>query len=183
MPALATRPRRLALACALITAVTLGTVSASAATASDPSDPPSASPGTERPPVGAGSVGVAYTPTDNAPGDVDEANLAFADCMRDEGQKQFPDFHAFKADDGSIGLQVKMEHGEFPAAAKEYRAAIKKCAPLLKEAGITFPASPGLPGVPDLPERPGAPEKGERKHVEPGTPGDLPSLTSSVENA
>lgn len=191
MPALATPPRRLAVACALITAVTLGTVSASAATASQPSEPSgtpsapsSASPGTERPPTGAGSVGVAYTPTDDAPGDVDEANKAFARCMRGEGQKQFPDFHASKGDDGSIRLQVKVKGGEFNPVAKEYRAAIKKCAPLLKEAGITLPATPGsLPERPDLPGRPGHPEKGESERVEPGAPEGLPSLTGAIENA
>jgi hypothetical protein len=196
MPALANRPRRLALACALITAVTLGTVSASAATASQPSDTPNASPntspssspgtspGTERPPVGAGSVGVAYTPTDDAPDDVNEANKAFARCMRGEGQKGFPDFHAFKADDGSIRLQVKVKGGEFNPVTKKYRAAVKKCAPLLKEAGITLPAAPGsLPGIPDLPGRPGQPDKGKSERIEPDDPEGLPSLTDAVKNA
>ncbi|MFD4524208.1 hypothetical protein ACFWP7_09855 [Streptomyces sp. NPDC058470] len=178
MSALANRPRRLVLACALITAVTLGTVTASAATASEPSGTPSASPGTDRPPIGAGSIGVAYAPTDDAPDDVNEANKAFARCMRGEGQQQFPDFHAVKADDGSVRLQVKLKGGDFNPVTKKYRAAVKKCAPLLKEAGITFPATPG-----SLPGRPGRPGKGKGERIEPGAPEGLPSLTGATKNA
>ena len=181
MNTMATRSRRLALGCALITAVTLGTVSASAATASGTRGTPSS---TGRPGPG---IGVSYTPTANAPGDVGKANPAFARCMRGAGQKQFPDFHATRAADGSFTLQVKANHGGFPAHTTKYEAAIKKCAPLLKKAGITIPAAPGKPGSPDSPPSPGRPGKGQGKgkgtQVIPGKPAELPSLTRSPENA
>ncbi|GAA3994895.1 hypothetical protein [Streptomyces plumbiresistens] len=173
MPAPATRPRRLALALVAITAVTLGTISASTAAASDTSaatdDPPRSRPG----------HAVGYEPTENAPDDVNEANDDFAACMRGEGQTFYPDFHAEKGDDGSLRLRVTLKGDRADmtdVAGKEYREAIKKCAPVLEDAGITFPSAP------DLPKHPGRPGKGElpelRKHFKSGD--ELPSLTRSA---
>lgn len=133
MPALAPRSRRLALALAAITAVTLGTVSASTATASESTDhPPRERPG----------LAIGYEPTENAPDDLNEANDEFAACMRGEGQTVFPDFHAEKGEDGGIRLQVRMKldkNDEPNLLGKAHRKAIKKCAPILKEAGVTLP--------------------------------------------
>ncbi|MCX5360423.1 hypothetical protein OG864_17105 [Streptomyces sp. NBC_00124] len=161
MPALSPRPRRLALALAAITALTLGTVSASAATASESTDdPPRARPG----------LAIGYEPTENAPDDLNEANDEFAACMRGEGQTVFPDFHAEKGEDGGIRLQVRMklEKGDEPTLlGKAYRKATKKCAPILKEAGLTLPKTPDTIRPPDLPGHPGGDElPGLRKHIE-----------------
>ncbi|MEV7889082.1 hypothetical protein ACWD3I_28480 [Streptomyces sp. NPDC002817] len=161
MPALSPRPRRLALALAAITALTLGTVSASAATASESTDdPPRARPG----------LAIGYEPTENAPDDLNEANDEFAACMRGEGQTVFPDFHAEKGEDGGIRLQVRMkvEKGDEPILlGKAYRKATEKCAPILKEAGLTLPKTPDTIRPPDLPGHPGGDElPGLRKHME-----------------
>lgn len=153
MPALTTRPRRLALALAAITAVTLGTVSASTAAASDSTDdPPHKRPG----------IAVGYEPTEHTPDDVNKANDDFATCMRAEGQTAFPDFHAEKDENGGIGLRVQMKvdkDDEADLRSKAYRKAIKKCAPILKKAGITIPSPPNgvrpphRPGMPSLTTR------------------------------
>jgi hypothetical protein len=165
MPALAPRSRRLALALAAITAVTLGTVSASTATASDSTDdPPHARPG----------LAVGYEPTEKAPDDVNEANDEFAACMRGEGQTAFPHFHAEKDENGGIRLQVRMgvNKGDEPVLLdKAYLKAVKKCAPILKEAGITLPAEVRPPeGLPGLPGHSGHPDGDElpglREHTE-----------------
>ncbi|MFD3838784.1 hypothetical protein ACFWWC_21375 [Streptomyces sp. NPDC058642] len=151
MPALSPRPRRLALALAAITALTLGTVSASTATASDSTDePPRARPG----------LAIGYEPTENAPDDLNEANDEFAACMRGEGQTVFPDFHAEKGEDGGIRLHVRMKAEKGDVLGKAHRKALKKCAPILKEAGLTLPSKPrpGHPGGAELP--------GLRKHIE-----------------
>ncbi|MEV0176902.1 hypothetical protein AB0I00_38045 [Streptomyces sp. NPDC050803] len=176
MPAPATRPRRLVLAAlATITAVTLGTVTASAATATDTSG------STGEPPRKGPGLAVDYRPTDGAPDDVNEANDDFAACMRGAGQTVFPDFHAEKDEDGAIRLQVRMvaAKGEDPADlfGKDHRKAIKKCAPILEEAGITLPSAPkDLPKPPAHPGKDELPELREHGEHEDGRP----SLTSSV---
>lgn len=145
MPAPAPRSRRLALALAAITAVTLGTVSASTATASESTDdPPRARPG----------LAVGYEPTEKAPDDLNEANDKFAACMRGEGQTAFPDFHAEKDEDGGIRLRVQMKLDKDDVLGKAHHKAIKKCAPILKEAGLTFPPNlaPGHPAGDELPK-------------------------------
>jgi hypothetical protein len=166
MPAPATRrPRRLALALAAITAVTLGTVSASTAAASDASGSTDDPPRHERP-----GIAIGYEPTDQAPDDVNEANDDFAACMRGEGQTVFPDFHAEKDENGEIRLRVRMRvdrADEADLTSKDHRKAIKKCAPILKEAGITLPSAPDGVRPPDLPGHPhedGAPKL--REHIE-----------------
>ncbi|WP_327432059.1 hypothetical protein [Streptomyces sp. NBC_01236] len=193
MPALATRPRRLALACALITAATLGTVSASAASASDTPNTPTLSAGSQapqhtRPPKGA-AFAVAYTPTSKAPDDVNTANDDFAACMREQGRETFPGFHAVKDEDGGVRLQVRLKGGEdFDPTAKSFRSALDSCAPILKKAGITFPAATGLPPLPEAGKKP--PHLHQEKgapglHTEKGGPGepDLPSLSAVTEKA
>ncbi|MFF2367135.1 hypothetical protein ACFVU0_31135 [Streptomyces sp. NPDC058122] len=210
MRALATRPQRLALACALISAATLGTVSASAATAASASDRTTVtttttgtagSPrltrhnGTGVPPKGGlPSVGalpvIAYRPTSHAPGDVNTADDAFAACMRDHGQKYFPVFHASKDKRGRVRFDVRMKADKaFDPASQSYRTAQKACAPILKKAGITFSTGSGLPPT-TLPGKPGkgsAGGSGELPgfHTEKGEPGapDGPSLSGVTENA
>ncbi|MER5380725.1 hypothetical protein ABT040_10630 [Streptomyces sp. NPDC002688] len=203
MRALATRPQRLALVCSLISAATLGTVSASAASASGESTVPTATAVTAQypsharttePPKGAPPA-IAYRPTAHAPGDVNTADDAFAACMRGHGQKVFPDFHASKDRQGHIRFEVRMRASKgFDPTSKSYRAAVKACAPILKKAGITFSSGTGLPPLP-VPGKPGG-EHGTgsgggsvklppRLHAEKGEPGapDLPSFSSSIESA
>jgi hypothetical protein len=193
MRALVPRPRRLALACAMISAATLGTVSASAASASDTSTVTSAKPAASRhaePPKGT-ALAVAYKPTAKAPGDVNTANGEFAACMRGQGQKYFPDFHASKDADGHVRLDVKVVGKDFDPTSKEYKNALDACAPILAKAGISFPAAPDLPPLPDPGKKPPFPhkehtgQKGHTEHKETGQPGepDLPSLSSGIESA
>ncbi|MEU6374763.1 hypothetical protein [Streptomyces sp. NPDC046909] len=130
----APRPKRLALGIAALTAITLGTVSASAAQATGPSS-------TDTHPKST-AFAVAYHPTENAPDDVNTANEDFAACMRKQGEESFPDFHATKDEEGRVQLQVK-------AGAPE--KSLKPCAPILKKAGITFPNPTDLPPLPGKP--------------------------------
>ncbi|MFF8534792.1 hypothetical protein ACF07B_23135 [Streptomyces sp. NPDC015532] len=176
MRALATRPQRLALACALISAATLGTVSASAASASDRSTVTTATAGTAASPrltqhasgtapkgslpSGGAMPAIGYRPTSHAPGDVNAADDAFAACMRGHGQKVFPAFHASKDKRGHIRFSVRVGASKgFDPASKGYRAAVKACSPILKKAGITFSSEAGLPPLP-VPGRPGKPGTG-----------------------
>ncbi|MDN3025180.1 hypothetical protein [Streptomyces sp. S.PB5] len=177
MPTPPTRPRRMALALAAITAVTLGTVSASTAAASDSSGSTGSTGSTDDPPRHTRpGLAIGYEPTEHAPDDVNEANDEFAACMRGEGQTAYPDFHAEKDENGEIRLQVRMKSDgtdERPdLIAEDYRKAVEKCFPILKEAGITLPAAPDgirppdLPGHPDgdeLPRLRGDMEKGPAK--------------------
>ncbi|MFE4700759.1 hypothetical protein ACFRIC_27230 [Streptomyces sp. NPDC056738] len=210
MRAPATRPQRLALACALISAATLGTVSASAATAASASDRTTVTAattgtagapllrrhgGTGVPPKGGLPSGgalpaIAYRPTSHAPGDVNTADDAFAACMRDHGQKYFPAFHASKDKRGRIRFDVRMRAGKgFDPASKSYRTAQKACAPILRKAGVTFSTGSGLPPV-TVPGRPGKGSGGgfgelpgfHTEKSEPGAP-DGPSLSGVTESA
>ncbi|MFE1285959.1 hypothetical protein [Streptomyces sp. NPDC058751] len=190
-----TRPRRLALACALISAAALGTVSASTASASsaasesgrttvtDTATGTSESPritqhnGTGKPPKGSLPAGgavpaIGYRPTSHAPGDVNTANDAFAACMRDHGQKYFPVFHASKDKRGRVQFDVRMKAGPgFDPTSKSYRNAQKACAPILKKAGITFSTGSGLPPM-TLPGKPGKGSGGSSA----GGSGELPGF-------
>ncbi|MGW0820949.1 hypothetical protein [Streptomyces sp. NPDC002845] len=192
MPALATRARRLALACALITAATLGTVSASAATESESSESPDGSGGTSEPSPHSGRhhgghwFGLRYEPTDSAPDDVNEANDDFAACVRDEGQEVYPDFRAYKDDDGEVRLEVTME-GRLRDLDRDaldgFRDALKECAPIMEKAGLSHPDGDDLPDRPKLPDRPGCDEAHERVRPERGQrndEGDRPSLVTGV---
>ncbi|MGW2785735.1 hypothetical protein ACWC3X_31505 [Streptomyces populi] len=210
MRAPATRPRRLALACALISAATLGTVSASAASASDRSTTTAGTAAPVRtaqhstagkPPKGgpAGLPGaVGYRPTSHAPGDVNTADDAFAACMRGHGQKVFPAFHASKDKHGRILFSVRVGAAKgFDPGSKSYRAAVKACAPILKKAGITLSSKGGLPPLP-VPGKPGEPGTGSGGgsvggstggsgelpgfRTEKGEPG-APTLSSVTESA
>ncbi|MFD5077067.1 hypothetical protein [Streptomyces sp. NPDC058371] len=198
MRAPAIRPRRLALACALISAATLGTVTASAASASDASSARTSTtdaaplnawttggsgvsrggPASEgaKPPEGAG-LAVAYRPTANAPDDVNTANDRFAACMREEGQKHYPDFHASKDDAGHIRLNVKVTGKDFDPTSDAYQDALDSCAPILAKAGITFPDPADLPPLPEKPGKHEAPSLHKQKL--PGTPGK-PDLSSTA---
>ncbi|MFD7815119.1 hypothetical protein ACFV6E_19515 [Streptomyces sp. NPDC059785] len=212
MNALATRPRRLALACALVASVTLTTAGASAATATGAAPRTHAASGTytasgtsddrtagklgkhEKP--GKPPAAIAYKPTAHAPGDVNAANRRFAACMREQGQKYFPDFHASKDENGAIRLEVKVIGGKgFDPTADAYQDALDACAPIMEKAGITFPDGPD--GLPPLPEKPGKPGKSgtsgtsgkgewhsKQRLDESGEPGepDAPTLTTTAEN-
>jgi hypothetical protein len=190
MRAPAIRPRRLALACALISAATLGTVTASAATASDTSSARTSTtdasplkawatggsgvsrggeaPGRAKPPEGVG-IAIAYRPTANAPGDVNTANDRFAACMREEGQKRYPDFHASKDEDGAVRLSVKAAGKNFDPTSDAYQDALDSCAPILEKAGVTFPDPADLPPLPENPGKNEGPSLHKQKL--PGTPG------------
>jgi hypothetical protein len=214
MRALATRPGRLALGIAVLTAAALGTVGASAAQASGSSTAkaPAAlaagvsvhieaghtkagdtkaghmagltTAGHGKPPKGAG-FGVAYRPTAGTPDDVNSANDDFAACMRDQGRSVFPDFHASKDGEGHVRLQVKIRGGDFDPTSRSYKKAMKACGPIMKKAGITFPAGPGLPPLPGRPGKPGEPG-GERPSLRTETGGSddgLPGLTTSARSA
>ncbi|MFG2789449.1 hypothetical protein [Streptomyces sp. NPDC048419] len=208
MRALATRPGRLALGIAALTAAALGTVGASAAQASgtSPAKAPAAlatgvsvhieagrtkagheagltKAGHGKPPKGAG-FGVACRPTAGAPEDGNSANDDFAACMRDQGRSVFPNFHASKDGEGHVRLQVKIRGG-FDPTSRSCKKAMKACGPIMKKAGVTFPAGPGLPPLPGRPGRPGEPG-GERPslHTEKGGSDDgLPGLTTSARSA
>ncbi|WP_405869047.1 hypothetical protein [Streptomyces sp. NBC_00005] len=196
MRALATRPQRLALGIAVLTAAALGTVSASAAQATGTSTlPASKHAGTEvsvaqeqskggkhpEPPKGA-AFAVAYHPTAGAPDDVNTADEDFAACMKDEGRAVFPHFHASKDDEGHVRLEVKVTDGDFDPTSKAYKKSMKACGPVLEKTGITFPSAPGLPPLPGKPGEPGG--EGPSLHTEKGRPGDdLPGLTTGVQSA
>jgi hypothetical protein len=202
MRALATRSR-LAVGFAVLTAAALGTVSASAAQASGTSTAPSATlsaPASTTPsaPSGGTARAIAYHPTANAPDDVNAANDDFAACMREQGQKYFPDFHATKDDEGHVGLRVKLIGGNgFDPTSDAYQDALDACAPILNKVGITFPdpadlpplPAPGKPGEPGKPgqappslhtEKGGKEKGGTRKS---GSGDGLPGLTTSVKTA
>ncbi|MEU6145335.1 hypothetical protein ABZ848_33930 [Streptomyces sp. NPDC047081] len=186
MSVLATRPRRIALAIAAITAATLGTVSASAAqsTETPPAGGHQAHHSTKPVPRGGekghkargeGGAGIAisYRPTANAPGDVNAVNDDFAACMRAHGEPTVPVFHATKDADGKVTLRVQggaAAHGATPTP-KKFQKALKSCAPILKEVGITI--STDVDQLPPLPE-PGTPGAGapglDSKKSDDGTP-------------
>ncbi|MFI6880808.1 hypothetical protein ACIBL6_45900 [Streptomyces sp. NPDC050400] len=165
------RRHRLLAAGALVSAVALGTVTASQAAATGGHRPP-APPKDAAPPIG-------YRPTDSAPDDVNEANDAFAACMREHGQDAFPSFHATKNADGGIGFTVKMSVKKGQASPdlssdafkKAFKKAFDACKGPLEDAGVSFPAN-GLPfpdgDLPAPPKHPGGHHKfpGPGLHVE-----------------
>ncbi|WP_326720406.1 hypothetical protein OHT59_13625 [Streptomyces sp. NBC_00243] len=168
------RHRYAFVACALLSAAALGTVTASAATATGPHQAQTTpghakhvKPGTA--PEGVG-LGVAYTPTGNAPDDVNDANPKFAACMKEQGQKYFPDFHASKDEQGKVRLNVRMRAGKgFDPTSDAYEDALKACAPILKKAGLTLTDAKALPPLPGKPGKVGggAPGEGPSLHTEP----------------
>ncbi|WP_372349452.1 hypothetical protein [Streptomyces sp. KL116D] len=96
---------------------------------------------------------------------MNEANDAFAACMREHGQHTFPSFHATKDADGGISFVVKMSVKKGKAAdlaSDAFRKAFKKafdaCKGPLEDAGVSFPAN-GLPfpdgDLPAPPKHPG----------------------------
>ncbi len=193
MRALATRPQRLALGIAVLSAAVLGTVTASAAPASHATHPDShgtviagrtvvKQKGQGGKEFGSGKgipFAVEYTPTTNAPGDLNTANPRFARCMRAQGQSVFPSFHASKGSDGGVMLRVRINGKGGPGldpTASGYKKAISACGPVLKKTGISFPNPGHLPAPPTS----GKPGK-------PGEPGkvtsELPSLTSVFKDA
>jgi len=178
MRALATRPQRIALGIAVLTAAALGTVSASAAQASGPSTAKphhTAAPKSLKP----GGFAVAYQPTSNAPDDLNTANDDFAGCMRDQGQTVFPRFHAAKDKEGHVRLQVRITGAGFDPTSGGYKKALKECGPILEKTGITFP-EPGHPfPTPDPAKGPG---EGGSTRIDPGGPGG-PGLTTGLKQA
>ncbi|WP_262059150.1 hypothetical protein [Streptomyces sp. STR69] len=193
MRALATRPQRLALGIAVLSAAALGTTAAQASGATTTAPRTTVVSGAESG-SGAGvttakgsggthfasprhvAFAVAYHPTSNAPGDLNTANGDFAACMRKQGQTVFPGFHAAKDSAGHVSLQVKVGKGDFDPTTAGYKKAVATCGPILEKAGITFPDPADLPALPT----PG-------KAGKPGKPGkvtsELPSLTRAFEQA
>lgn len=211
MRPLATRPQRLALGIAVLSAAALGTVSASAAPASHVTSRVSHRTAVSGEAVvkqkgqggkefGSGkgtAFAVAYSPTANAPGDLNAANTRFAGCMRDQGQSVFPGFHASKGPDGGVMLRVhiKGRGADFDPTSSGYKKAVGACGYILEKTGISFPAPGDLPSPPSLPA-PGKGEGGITRHAEHGKPGapgkpakpgkvtsELPSLTRFIEHA
>jgi hypothetical protein len=179
--------------CALLSAAALGTVTASAASATGTSTTKSptaftASMATAKHPAAParGAFAVAYRPTANAPGDVNAANPKFAACMRGQGQKYYPDFHASKDAEGRVGLLVKLKGGKgFDPASDAYQDALAACAPILNKVGITFPDPsdlPPLPGKPGKGEGKGKGDNGPSLHTETGDSG-RPGLTTRAQDA
>lgn len=200
MRALATRPQRIALGIAVLSAAALGTTAAQASgtTTTAPRTTVVSGSGFESGfESGSGSgvttakgsgggkhfasprhvaFAVAYHPTSNAPGDLNTANKHFARCMRGQGQTVFPGFHAAKDSAGHVSLQVTVAKGDFDPTTAGYKKAVTTCAPVLEKAGLTFPNPADLPPLPT----PG-------KAGKPGKPGkvtsELPSLTRNFENS
>lgn len=208
MRVLATRPQRLALGIAVLSAAALGTVSASASSASHTARakshgtvvsgttvPTAKGTGGKRHGAPGAPIAVAYKPTSNAPGDLNAANTDFAGCMREHGQSTFPDFHASKDSEGHVLLRVKIAKGAkgakgraFEPGSSGYTKAMDACGYLLEKAGISFPHPSDLPPLPDPGKGKG--ESGTTRHIEPGKPGKpgkatsgLPSLTSVIKHA
>ncbi|MFJ3666698.1 hypothetical protein ACIPSE_09615 [Streptomyces sp. NPDC090106] len=151
MRALTTRPRRLAVALAALSAAALGTVSASAAQSPSPSPSSTGSgSGGGHPGRGGSALAVSYEPTGNAPDDVNAVNDDFAACMSRYGVATVPVFHATKDADGRVTLRVQggaEKEGTAPSP-KKFRKALKHCAPILEEVGLTL--STDASGLPPL---------------------------------
>ncbi|MFJ9566557.1 hypothetical protein ACIRQQ_41805 [Streptomyces fuscichromogenes] len=146
MRALATRPRRIAIGIAVVSAAALGTVSAAAAQSPAPGHPSGGHPGR-----GGASLAVSYQPTDNAPADVNAVNDDFAACMRAHGEPAVPVFHATENAAGKVTLEVRGgpdRNGATPTP-KLFRKALRHCAPVLEDVGITL--STGVDVAPALP--------------------------------
>ncbi|MGY0491448.1 hypothetical protein [Streptomyces sp. WG-D5] len=148
------RRHRVLAAGALISAVALGAVTATQAAATGGDTPPK--------PPRSGGPAIGYQPTDEAPDDLNEANDAFAACMREHGQKTFPSFHAAKDGDGGVSFTVMMRvrGGKAPALdSAAFRKAFKACKGPLEEAGVSFPKHghpfPHGERLPTPPKRPG----------------------------
>ncbi|MEV2198078.1 hypothetical protein AB0I02_44940 [Streptomyces phaeochromogenes] len=169
--------RRLAAACALITAVTLGGVYAGQAVAADPSA--SSSGGSSSEP-----------PKDDDPSDStdstdwkrqDKASREFTECVRDNGLEDFPDIVIYTADDGD-GVRVRIDAGERTSrpdpVSKEFRKAVKSCKHILEDIGVDFPVPPD--GPPGKGDRPWPPDCGGRE-VQKNEKGDKSGKGSDAE--
>ncbi|MFD0309897.1 hypothetical protein [Streptomyces sp. NPDC127119] len=152
------RHRRLAAACALISALTLGGVYAGQSVAAgSPSDGDSSSGG------GSSSDGGSSSPKPPKDDDStdwkrqDKASRAYTECMRDNGLEDFPDIVIYTAD-GGRGVKVRIDRGEGDGAkrpdptSKEFRKAAKACQDILDDIGVKLPVPPG-----DLPGKGGGP--------------------------
>ncbi|MFE7076001.1 hypothetical protein ACFU96_38515 [Streptomyces sp. NPDC057620] len=148
------RHRRLAAACALISALTLGGVYAGQAVAAGS---PSSSDGDSSSGGGSSSP---KPPKDDDSTDwkrQDEASRAYTECMRDNGLEDFPDIVIWTAD-GGRGVKVRIDRGEGDGAkrpdpaSKEFRKAAKACQDILDDIGVKLPVPPG-----DLPGKGGGP--------------------------
>ncbi|MFD4599772.1 hypothetical protein ACFWPQ_17290 [Streptomyces sp. NPDC058464] len=135
MRAPATRPRRIVIGIAVVSAAALGTVSASAAQSPTPGHSGGGHPGR-----GGASLAVSYRPTENAPADVNAVNDDFASCMRAHGEPAVPVFHATRNAAGKVTLEVQGgpdKNGATPNP-KSFQKALRSCAPTLKDVGITL---------------------------------------------
>ncbi|MEV5611663.1 hypothetical protein [Streptomyces sp. NPDC052225] len=157
-----TAPRRRILAtAAMISAITLATVTTSRA--SGTADP--------NPPKDPKSAPIGYQPTDDAPDDLNAADDDFAACMRDHGQDTYPTFRAARDSDGGISFTVRVGVAEGKTipdlTSDEFLDAFNACKGPLEDAGVTFSDDEALfPAPGDLPKHPGD----GRRHVHPKLP-------------
>ncbi|MEU0649850.1 hypothetical protein [Streptomyces umbrinus] len=166
--------RRLAAACALITAVTLGGVYAGQAVAADPSAPSSGGSSSEPPKDDDPDGSTDWTRQD-------KASREFTECVRDNGLEDFPDIVIYTADDGD-GVRVRIDAGERTSrpdpVSKEFRKAVKACNHILEDIGVDFPAPPDEP--PGKGDRPWPPDCGGRE-VQKNEKGDKSGKGSDTE--
>ncbi|MFJ9040092.1 hypothetical protein ACIRF8_26350 [Streptomyces sp. NPDC102406] len=128
---------------ALISAVTLGTVTAASASGDHH---------TPNPPKGGPPIG--YQPTDDAPDDLDAADDAFAACMRDHDQDNVPALHPTKDATGGIRFTVEIRErdGKAPdVTSRAFQKAFAACKGPLEEAGVSFPEPRCVPGAAEAP--------------------------------
>ncbi|WP_404189349.1 hypothetical protein [Streptomyces tauricus] len=159
------RHRRLAAACALISALTLGGVYAGQSVAAGSPSPSDGDSSSSKPPEDDRSTDWKRQ---------DKASRAYTECMRDNGLEDFPDIVIYTAD-GGRGVKVRIDRGEGDGAkrpdptSKEFRKAAKACQDILDEIGVKLPVPPGdLPGKGDGPF-PGPGGCGEIRQREKGT--------------
>ncbi|MGI5458330.1 hypothetical protein ACQEWB_35175 [Streptomyces sp. CA-249302] len=175
----AKRPRLLAVGIAVLTAAALGTVSASAVQSSDAPGTRSAGGHAARGKGGSALV-FGYRPTAAAPADVNGVNDDFAACMSRHGATSVPVFHATKDANGKTTLEISRSGPVkgLELSPKKFQKALKSCAPILKEVGISV--STNTSDLPPLPN--------PNTHGKPGRSGHTkddgqPGLTTSLKEA
>ncbi|WP_328493679.1 hypothetical protein OHS59_13645 [Streptomyces sp. NBC_00414] len=161
-----TKPhRRLAAACALISALALGGVYAGQSVAAGSPSPSDGDSSSSKPPKDDESTDWKRQ---------DKASRAYTECMRDNGLEDFPDIVIHTAD-GGHGVKVRIDRDKGDRSkhpdpsSKEFRKAAKACQDVLDDIGVKLPVPPGdLPGRGDGPFPPGC---GEIRQHEKGSDG------------
>jgi hypothetical protein len=167
------RHRRLTVACALISALTLGGVYAGQSIAADS---PSGGESSTNPPKDDSTDSTDWERQD-------DASREYAECMRDNGLEDFPDIVIYTAKDGR-GVKVKMDggKGKHPAPiSKEYRKAAQACRHVLEDIGVDLPVPPDEP--PNWKDRPSPPDCGQREGSDERSAGLVQSSSGLVYNS